>query len=57
MIKTFHKKRLSEPDPGSYSPCPLSMTTFDRIQTADAIKRKKKDIKTTGFGTDAKFTY
>jgi hypothetical protein len=55
--QSFHKKRLSEPDPGSYSPCPLDVTTFDRIKTADLINKRKKNVKTTGFGTDAKFAY
>jgi hypothetical protein len=53
----IHKRRLSEPDPGTYTPCPLSVTTFDRIKTADTINKRKKNVKTTGFGTDAKFTY
>lgn len=57
MSRSFHKKRLSEPDPGSYSPCPLDVTTFDRIKTADLINKRKKNVKTTGFGTDAKFAY
>jgi hypothetical protein len=33
------------------------VTTFDRIRTADLINKRKKNIKTTGFGTDAKFPY
>ena len=57
MSQSFHKKRLSEPDPGSYSPCPLDVTTFDRIKTADLISKRKKDKTSTGFGTDAKFPY
>ena len=57
MSQSFHKKRLSEPAPGSYSPCPLDVITFDRIKTADLIQKRKKNIKQTGFGTDAKFTY
>jgi len=35
----------------------LDVTTFDRIKTADLINKRKKNIKTTGFGTDAKFPY
>ena len=57
MTQSFHKKRLSEPDPGTYSPCPLEVTTFDRIKTADLINKRNKNVKTTGFGTDAKFPY
>ena len=54
---SFHKKRLSEPDPGSYSPCPLDVTTFDRIKTAELINKRRNNLKKTGFGTDAKFPY
>lgn len=57
MSQSYHKKRLSEPDPGSYTPCPLDITTFDRIKTADLINKRKKNVKTTGFGSDAKFPY
>ena len=57
MSQSFHKKRLSQPAPGSYSPCPLDVTTFERIKTADLINKRKKNIKSTGFGTDAKFPY
>jgi hypothetical protein len=35
----------------------LDVTTFDRIRTADLINRRKKNVKTTGFGTDTKFAY
>jgi len=35
----------------------LDVTTFDRIKTADLTNKRKKNIKTTGFGTDAKFPY
>lgn len=55
--QSFRKKRLSEPAPGSYSPCPLDITTFDRIRTADLIGKRKKSAKATGFGTDAKYPY
>lgn len=48
---------MKEPAPGSYSPCPLDVTTFDRIKTADLINKRKKANPNTGFGTDAKFTY
>lgn len=57
MSQSFHKKRLSQPAPGSYTPCPLNVTTFDRIRTADETNKRKKNVKSTGFGTDAKFPY
>ncbi len=57
MSKTFYKKRLSEPAPGSYSPLPMDMKTFDGIKTADLINKRQSSAKATGFGTDAKFSY
>lgn len=50
------KRHSVEPAPGTHTPIPLGYNTFDRIMTAELIKRKKKDKSPFhGFGSDAKF--
>jgi hypothetical protein len=51
------KRRSVEPAPGTHTPIPAGYTTFERIMTAGQVKRKKKDMTSTGFGTDSKFEY
>jgi hypothetical protein len=51
------QKRWSvQPAPGTHTPIPCNVATFDRIRTADELKRKKKDRSvSSGFGLDARF--
>lgn len=52
------KRRSVEPAPGTHTPIPLGYNTFDRIMTADQLKKKKNDKSVFhGFGSDAKFEY
>ena len=54
----MQKRKSVEPAPGTHTPVPLGYTTFDRIMTADQIRKKKKDKSPfNGFGSDAKFEY
>lgn len=52
------KRRSVEPAPGTHTPIPLGYNTFDRIMTAELVKRKKNDKSVShGFGSDSKFEY
>ena len=52
------KRRSVEPAPGTHTPIPLGYNTFDRIMTAELVKRKRKEKSVSnGFGSDSKFEY
>lgn len=56
--ENIQKRRSVEPAPGTHTPIPVEVNTFDRIMTTQTLKRKKKGKEVfNGFGSDAKFEY
>lgn len=54
----YRKRNSLIPAPGTYTPVPLEVLTFDRIRSASATaKKKKSNTSSNGFGSSPRFPY